>query len=86
MLLLLSVSCWARADGFVVDSIEVNGIKKITIGTVLSYLPINVGESLDIERTPEIIRELYSTGFFDDIELFRRDDVLIIKVDRKSVV
>ena len=84
--MLLSVSCWARADSFVVDSIEVNGIKKITIGTVLSYLPVNVGELLDIERTPEIIRELYSTGFFEDIELFRRDNVLIIEVvERPSI-
>jgi outer membrane protein insertion porin family len=85
-LVLLSVSSWARADSFVVDSIEVNGIKKITIGTVLSYLPVNVGELLDIERTPEIIRELYSTGFFEDIELFRRDNVLIIEVvERPSI-
>jgi len=83
---LLSVSSWAQADNFVVDSIEVNGIKKITIGTVLSYLPVNVGELLDIERTPEIIRELYSTGFFEDIELFRRDNVLIIEVvERPSI-
>ncbi|MGB5329113.1 MAG: outer membrane protein assembly factor BamA [Gammaproteobacteria bacterium] len=85
-LVLLSVSSWAQADNFVVDSIEVNGIKKITIGTVLSYLPVNVGELLDIERTPEIIRELYSTGFFEDIELFRRDNVLIIEVvERPSI-
>jgi len=85
-LVLLSMSSWARADSFVVDSIEVNGIKKITIGTVFSYLPVNVGELLDIERTPEIIRELYSTGFFENIELFRRDNVLIIEVvERPSI-
>jgi len=80
------MSCWAQADSFVVDNIEVIGIKKITIGTVFSYLPINVGETLDIERTPEIIRELYSTGFFDNIELLRRDNVLIVKVvERPSI-
>ena len=85
-LVLLSVSCWAQADSFVVENIEVIGIKKITIGTVFSYLPINVGETLDIERTPEIIRELYSTGFFDNIELLRRDNVLIVKVvERPSI-
>jgi outer membrane protein insertion porin family len=56
-----------QADSFTVENIEVIGIKKISIGTVFSYLPINVGETLDLERTPEIIRELYSTGFFDDI-------------------
>ncbi len=85
-LALWLVSCWAQADSFVVDSIEVIGNKKITIGTVFSYLPINVGESLDIERTPELIRELYSTGFFDDIELLRRDNTLVIKVvERPSI-
>ncbi len=85
-LALWLISCWAQADSFVVDSIEVIGNKKITIGTVFSYLPINVGESLDTERTPELIRELYSTGFFDDIELLRSDNTLIIKVvERPSI-
>jgi outer membrane protein insertion porin family len=46
-----------QADSFTVENIEVIGIKKISIGTVFSYLPINVGETLDLERTPEIIRE-----------------------------
>lgn len=85
-LALLSASCWAQAESFTVENIEVEGIKKITIGTVFSYLPINVGEILDIDRTPELIRELYSTGFFDDIELLRRDKVLVIKVvERPSI-
>lgn len=85
-LALLSASCWAQAESFTVENIEVEGIKKITIGTVFSYLPINVGEILDIDRTPELIRELYSTGFFDDIELLRRDNVLVIKVvERPSI-
>jgi outer membrane protein insertion porin family len=85
-LALWLVSCWAQADSFIVDSIEVIGNKKITIGTVFSYLPINVGESLDTERTPELIRELYSTGFFDDIELLRRDNTLVIKVVERPAI
>ena len=85
-LLLLFVSCLAQGESFVVESIEVEGVKKITLGTVLSYLPVNVGESLDVERSSEIIRELYSTGFFDDIELLRRDNVLVLKVvERPSI-
>ena len=85
-LVLLSLSTALRAESFIVEDIEVVGIKKITIGTVFSYLPINVGESLDVERTPELIRELYSTGFFDNIELLRRDNVLIIQVvERPSI-
>ena len=85
-MLLLFVSCLAQGESFVVESIEVEGVKKIALGTVLSYLPVNVDESLDVERSSEIIRELYSTGFFDDIELLRRDNVLVIKVvERPSI-
>ncbi len=85
-MLLLLVSGQALATSFVVENIEVEGIKKITLGTVLSYLPVNVGETLELERTPEIIRELYSTGFFDNIELLRRDNVLVIRVvERPSI-
>ena len=83
---MLSASFGARAESFVVEHIEVEGIKKITIGTVFSYLPINVGETFDLERTPDVIRDLYSTGFFDDIKLLRRDNTLVIKVvERPSI-
>ncbi len=85
-LVLLSVSSWAQADEFVVEDIEVLGIKKIAIGTVFSYLPINIGETLDTNRSPEIIRELFSTGFFDDIELRRRGNTLIIEVSERPSI
>ena len=83
---MLAVSGLAQADSFIVESIEVEGTKKISLGTVLSYMPVNVGETLDIELSSDIIRELYSTGFFDDIELLRRDNVLVIRViERPSI-
>jgi outer membrane protein insertion porin family len=86
VVLLLLCSGLAHAEGFVVENIEVEGIKKISLGTVLSYLPVKVGETLETEASSAIIRELYSTGFFDDIELFRRDNTLVIKVvERPSI-
>jgi outer membrane protein insertion porin family len=85
-LLLLLLSGLAQAESFVVEDIEVEGIKKISVGTVLSYMPVKVGETLETEVTSAIIRELFSTGFFDDIQLLRRGNVLIIKVvERPSI-
>jgi len=84
--LLLLLSGMAQAESFVVENIEVEGTKKISLGTVLSYMPVKVGETLDTEVTSAIIRELFSTGFFDDIELLRRGNVLVIKVvERPSI-
>jgi len=83
--LLFSAVC-ARAEGFAVEHIEIVGVKKISIGTVLNYLPVNVGETFDDSRSAEVIRELYSTGFFDYVELLRDDDTLVVKVrERPSI-
>jgi outer membrane protein insertion porin family len=85
-LALLFFAHATRADSFTVDHIEVIGAKKISVGTVFNYLPLNVGEEFDESRSPEIIRELYSTGFFEHIELFRDNNRLIVKVKERPSI
>jgi len=85
-LALLFFAHATRADSFTVDRIEVIGAKKISVGTVFNYLPLNVGEEFDESRSPEIIRELYSTGFFEHIELFRDNNSLIVKVKERPSI
>ncbi len=85
-LALLFATVCARADTFSVDQIDVVGAKKISIGTILNYLPINVGENFDSQRSAEVIRELYSTGFFEYIELLQDGNSLVVKVrERPSI-
>jgi outer membrane protein insertion porin family len=75
-----------RADSFTVEQIEIVGTKKISVGTVLNYLAINVGEVFDGERSPYFIRELYSTGFFDGVELLRDGGTLVVKVNERPSI
>ncbi len=85
-LALLFAAVCARADSFTVEQIEVVGARKISIGTVLNYLPINVGENFDSQRSSEVIRELYSTGFFEYIELLQDGNTLVVEVrERPSI-
>ncbi len=74
------------AAEFVVGDIRVEGLQRITEGTVYNYLPINIGDQLDTRRIQEAIRALYATGFFQDVEL-RRDDgtLLIVVLERPSI-
>lgn len=86
VLSLLFSAFAVRADSFTVEQIEIVGAKKISVGTVLNYLPIDVGEVFDDERAPYFIRELYSTGFFEGIELLRDGSTLVVKVrERPSI-
>src|SRR5262245_2090725 len=57
---------------FVVGDIRIEGLQRISEGTVYNYLPINIGDRLDQRRVAEALRALYDTKFFKDVEL-RRD-------------
>ncbi len=83
---LLFLVFTVRADSFTVEQIEIVGAKKISVGTVLNYLPINVGEVFNAERAPYFIRELYSTGFFDGIKLLRDENILVVKVNERPSI
>src|SRR5579864_971268 len=69
----------AHADEpFTVKKIQLEGLQRISDGTVYDYLPVNIGDKLDATRIQEAIRALYKTGFFRDIEARREDDTLIL--------
>ncbi len=63
-----------------IKSIEISGLDVISRGTVLSYLPVEVGDEYNQEISAKIIRVLYKTQFFKDIEVTQHDQVLKINV------
>lgn len=90
LLWLLSIVClpplYAQGAEFTVEDIRVEGLQRISAGTVFNYLPVGVGSSISSDDYPEIIRTLFQTGFFTDINLARDGNVLIINVvERPSI-
>jgi outer membrane protein insertion porin family len=76
----------AHAESFVIGDIEIEGLQRISAGTLFTYLPLQVGEDFETRRSGEVARALYRTGFFDDITLRRRGDILVIEVrERPSI-
>ena len=73
-------------DTFTVGDIRVEGLQRISEGTVFNYLPVNIGDHLDGQRIGEAMRALYATGFFRDVEL-RRDGntLLVVVIERPSI-
>jgi outer membrane protein insertion porin family len=75
-----------RASSFVVEDIQVNGLQRISAGTVFNYLPVSVGDNFTDTKQAEAIRALFNTGFFKDIVLERDGGTLIINVvERPSI-
>ena len=76
----------ALAEEFVVKDMRVEGLRRISEGTVFNYLPINVGDNVDETRIQEAIKSLYSEGLFDDISVKREGKVLVVVVvERPSI-
>jgi outer membrane protein insertion porin family len=74
------------AAAFVVEEVRLEGLQRISEGTVYNYLPINIGDRLDGRRVAEAIRTLYATGFFQDVELRREGGALIVAVLERPVI
>ena len=86
---LVSLLCvppaWA-IEPFVVKDIRVEGVQRTEAGTVFSYLPVKVGDTLDDQQAAAAIRALYATGFFRDVRLEVERGVLVVLVrERPSI-
>ena len=87
LIILLGISSFTEAaQSFIVSDIRIEGLEKIPEGTLLNYLPVIQGDPLDDKQVIFAIRELYKTGFFADVQLFRDGDVLVVRVKERPSI
>jgi outer membrane protein insertion porin family len=70
----------AGDEDFTVGDIKVEGLQRISEGTVFNYLPVNIGDRMSGQRLREALRALYATGFFRDVEIRRDGNTLLVAV------
>ncbi len=76
----------AGAADFTVGDIKLEGLQRVSEGTVYNYLPVNIGDHLTPARVREAIRALYATGFFRDVQMRRDGNTLVVVVlERPSI-
>jgi outer membrane protein insertion porin family len=71
---------------FVVKDIRVEGLQRTEAGTVFSYLPVKVGETMTEEKAQQALRALFATGFFRDVRLEVENDVLLVLVEERPAI
>lgn len=85
VLMFLSSLVFAE-ESFVIRDIQLRGLERITPGTLFNALPIQVGDTFVEERGAEIIRALFQTEFFDDVQVDREGDLLVITVVERPTI
>jgi len=75
------------ADGsFVVDDIRLEGLERIPDGTLLNYLPVKVGDPFEFSESTYVLQEIFNTGFFKDVKLFREGNSLVVRVFERPAI
>lgn len=73
-------------DPFTVKDIRVEGIQRTDAGTVFSYLPVKVGETMTDEKASQAVKALFATGFFKDVRLEIENDVLVVWIEERPAI
>ncbi len=83
---LLYATSATAIDPFIIKDIRVEGIQRTEAGTVFSYLPVKVGDTLDDEHAAAAIHALFATGFFKDVRMETEKGVLIVLVSERPSI
>lgn len=78
--LLLGLGSQVNAESFTIEDIRLEGLQRVSAGTVFERFPINVGDQVSSARLVAASKRLFKSGLFNDVELLRDGNVLIVKL------
>lgn len=71
---------------FVISDIRVEGLQRISAGTVFGAIPYSVGDNIGTVEIRTIARSLFQTESFDDVQVGRDGNVLVIIVRERPTI
>ncbi|HEX5802062.1 MAG TPA: outer membrane protein assembly factor BamA [Azospira sp.] len=73
-------------EPFTIKDIRIEGIQRTEAGTVFSYLPVKVGDTMTNDKASQSIKALFATGFFKDVRMEVEGDVLVVAVEERAAI
>jgi len=75
-----------HASLFQVEDIRIEGLQRVSAGTVFTSLPINVGDFIDEAVIRDATRSLFRTGYFADVIMVKENSVLVVGLTERPAV
>jgi len=73
-------------DDFLVSDIRIIGLQRVSTGSIFNVIPISVGDNIDQRKSTDITRSLFATEQFDDIQIAKDGNTLIIVVQERPSI
>ena len=67
-------------EAWVVNDIRISGLQRVSAGSIFNVMPIAVGDKVDTFSLQDTAKTIFKTGQFDDIEIGREGNTLIISI------
>ncbi len=84
-LITLATPAWSF-EAFEVSDIRVEGLQRISPGTVFNFLPVQVGDRFAEYESEQTIRALFKSGYFKNVSLEREGTVLVVLVTERPAI
>ena len=69
-----------------ITDFEIKGNKRVNVETIKIFSEINLGDDLESNDLNDILKRLYKTNFFQNVEVKIENSTLIIKVEENPIV
>ena len=74
------------AQAFVISDIRVEGLQRVSAGSVFASIPVNVGDELTESDMRLIVRQIFKTGSFDDVKIGRDGSIMVVIVKERPAI
>lgn len=86
LFVLCVIAASTQAESFRINDIRLEGLQRVSASPVFAALPVQVGEDIDSEGVREVIRELFKTGYFTNVQVARENGVLIVILQERPSI
>ncbi len=86
LLLLVNFSIVHAVEEFTIEDIRIEGLQRLTPGTIFNYLPVKIGDKFNDKISAESLRNLFGTGFFDDVVFQRDGNILLVSIKERPTI
>jgi|TARA_E500000178_G_scaffold354339_1_gene422934 outer membrane protein insertion porin family len=84
--LILFLSSFCFGAPIVVEDIRLVGLQRVSLGSVLDTIPVTIGDKVDETDYKRVIKTLFDTGQFDDVQISVEGKIIFIKVQERPTI
>ena len=85
-LLILSLPTFLFSSSWVIEDIRISGLQRVSAGSVFSEIPFSIGDSIGQDEIVQISKSIFASGQFDDIQIGRDGNALLINLTERPTI